>query len=270
MRTDNKTSAKVLYPGLSYKIVGILFNVHKELGQFAREKQYGDLLEKKLSEFGIAYKRELAISKTGNIIDFLIDNKIILELKSVRSLNKEYFRQVQNYLQQSKLQLGMLVNFRDSHLKPLRIVRIDNDFQKNSSVKTKPMVYLAGQSNEYENDWKKIFNKIDVCDFYDWEIHSNQSSPETFFPDDLRGIKSSSYLIANPGTAPSEATWFEIGYFYALNTTRPGQFCEKLIIIWKEERLPKWSIEFIRKAGYIVKTPDEAKLKLLDLIRSNL
>jgi len=121
-----KVSPKVIYPELSYVIVGILYKVHKELGQYAREKQYSDLIETKLKEESISYNRELSVSNTGNVLDFLIDDKIILELKSVREINKEYYRQIQNYLQQTNKKLGILVNFRISHLRPIRVLKIDN------------------------------------------------------------------------------------------------------------------------------------------------
>lgn len=42
-------------------------------------------------------------------------------------------------------------------------------------------VYLAGQPNEYENNWKESFKKIVGFDFYDWEFDSNQTSADTFF-----------------------------------------------------------------------------------------
>lgn len=113
-------------------------------------------------------------------------------------------------------------------------------------------VYLAGQANEHDNDWKELFKKLDGFDFHDWEFDSDQTSPDTFFPDDLNEIKNARIMVANPGVAPSEATWIEIGYFYALNTKTPGELCKNLIIIWKDERNPKWSIEFVKKTGLVV------------------
>jgi len=123
--TNNKINEKVLCPELSYSITGILFSVHNELGQYAREKQYGDLIEKKFDEIKINYKREFAILNTGNILDFIVEDKIILELKNTRILTKEHYRQIQNYLQQAQVKLGLLVNFRSKYLKPIRIIRID-------------------------------------------------------------------------------------------------------------------------------------------------
>lgn len=120
-----KVSVKVVHPELSYTIVGVLFEAHKELGAYAREKQYGDFIEKRFKETNLPYQRELAISNTGNILDFLVDDKVVLELKSVREISKEYYRQIQNYLQQTNMKLGILVNFRAPHLRPIRILRID-------------------------------------------------------------------------------------------------------------------------------------------------
>ncbi|PIP86851.1 GxxExxY protein [Candidatus Campbellbacteria bacterium CG22_combo_CG10-13_8_21_14_all_36_13] len=126
MSTNKKIGEKVIEPELSYTITGVLFAVHNELGQYAREKQYGDLVEKKLKEIKIPYKREISISDSGNILDFIIDNKIVLELKASRILTKENYRQIQNYLQQTNIKLGLLINFRSKYLKPVRIIRIDS------------------------------------------------------------------------------------------------------------------------------------------------
>jgi GrpB-like predicted nucleotidyltransferase (UPF0157 family) len=129
----------------------------------------------------------------------------------------------------------------------------------------KKKVYLAGQSNKHHDNWKEKVKKLPDFSFYDWEFDSDQTSPDTFFPDDLRGIKSSDYMIANPWIAPSEATWIEIGYFYSLHTKNPGDFCNDLIIVWHKERQPKWSIEFVKKTGHVVLTVDKAIEKLKEI-----
>ncbi len=121
----NKTNEKVLYPELSYSLTGILFSCHNELGPYAREKQYSDLIENKLKETNIIYKREFSIGDSGNILDFMIDDKIVLEVKSTRAITKDHFRQIQNYLQVTRLKLGILVNFGNRYIKPIRVLRVD-------------------------------------------------------------------------------------------------------------------------------------------------
>jgi len=58
---------------------------------------------------------------------------------------------------------------------------------------------------------------------------------------------------------------FVLSYFLATHTKNPGDTCENLIIIWKSERLPKWSIEFVKKTGRLVATIEEAEESLLKL-----
>ncbi len=123
--TEQNNKPKLLHPELSYTLNGICFDTHNELGRFAREKQYGDAIEKRLKEKEIPYKRECPVGASGNILDFFVDSKVILELKAKSSLSREDFRQLQNYLQQTGARLGLLVNFREQFLKPRRIVRID-------------------------------------------------------------------------------------------------------------------------------------------------
>jgi GxxExxY protein len=115
--------ATLLYPELSYLIVGLCFDAHNELGRFAREKQHGDFIQKRLKENSIAFKRELSVSNSGNIIDFLIDEKIVLELKAKDIITKNDYFQVQRYLHTSGIKLGILVNFRNKLIRPKRILK---------------------------------------------------------------------------------------------------------------------------------------------------
>ncbi len=119
------TNKILIYPQLSYTLVGICYSVHNEIGQYGKEKQYADLVEKRLKESGIPYKREQAIGDGGNITDFIIDKNIVLELKAKRIISKDDYFQLQRYLQDSRVKLGLLVNFRSKYLKPIRVVRID-------------------------------------------------------------------------------------------------------------------------------------------------
>ena len=127
--------SKLIYPELSYKITGILFAVHNELGRFYNEEQYADAIEGYLKNLKMDYEREktLPISfkdeiKGRNRIDFLIEDKVILELKTKRLLTRDDYYQTKRYLAALNKKLGLLVNFRDKYIKPRRIL--------NSSVKS--------------------------------------------------------------------------------------------------------------------------------------
>jgi len=125
---------KLIYSDLTYKINGILFKVHNELGRFCNEKQYSDAIENKFKELNINYKREEIVPpsfkgelKGRNKVDFIIEDKVILELKAKRILEKEDYYQVRRYLDAFSKKLGLLVNLRQKMLQVKRIL--------NSSVK---------------------------------------------------------------------------------------------------------------------------------------
>jgi GxxExxY protein len=123
--TNSVMKGKLLYPDLSYKIIGICFDAHNEIGRFGREKQYANLIEKNLKEKRIEYERECLIGDSGNIADFIVDDKVILELKAQKFVSKDEYFQTQRYLQAADLKLGILVNFRQKHLTPRRIIKYD-------------------------------------------------------------------------------------------------------------------------------------------------
>jgi GxxExxY protein len=120
----------LVYKEEAYKIIGCCMEVHKELGRCFNEVVYADALEIEFKNNNIEYSRE----KKYNIIykgkklpryykaDFVIFDKIILEIKAINSLTKSDYRQTINYLATSKLKLGLLVNFGEDSLTYKRIV----------------------------------------------------------------------------------------------------------------------------------------------------
>ena len=128
--------SKIIQPELSYFVSGLCFQVHNKLGRFCREKQYADAFEELLIENKIKYTREKEINKiqlkspSGNRTDFVINNTILIDFKAKKFVTKEDYYQMQRYLKSSHLKLGMIINFRNSYLKPKRIL--------NSSVKNEP------------------------------------------------------------------------------------------------------------------------------------
>jgi GxxExxY protein len=122
MTTNTGENGKLIYPELSYQITGILFTVHNELGKYCKELQYSKAVAQKLDNAKVPYKRECAIGNSGNVVDFVIDDKIILELKAKNFLSKDDYFQTRRYLVATGLRLGLLVNFRDKYLHPKRIL----------------------------------------------------------------------------------------------------------------------------------------------------
>lgn len=120
---------KVIYPELSYEIVGLLYDVHNQLGNRYQEKYYQRAVEVKLKGKKISFKREIEVDLTIDnekigkyFLDFLIDNKVVLELKVKPVLTKNDYRQIRAYLQSCNLKLGILVNFYKERLEYKRIL----------------------------------------------------------------------------------------------------------------------------------------------------
>lgn len=119
----------LIYPELSYELTGILFGIHNELGRFRRERQYGDLLEIKLKEAGLNYEHEKELildqgtdKRISDKVDFCVENKILIDLKAKKFITKEDYYQMLRYLKAAKLKLGLIVNFRNTYLKPKRVI----------------------------------------------------------------------------------------------------------------------------------------------------
>ncbi len=118
---------------LSYKIIGAALKVHTALGPGLLESVYETVLAHELKKLGLDVKTQVAISfifedfkfDCGFRLDILVNDKVIIELKSVEELSDVHHKQLLAYLKLSNKKLGLLINFNVSHLKD-SIIRIVN------------------------------------------------------------------------------------------------------------------------------------------------
>lgn len=119
--TDMESS--LLHSDLTYKIRGAIFAVYNNLGFGHKEVVYQRALAKELSKLGLEYKREpkLKIKYEDDVIgnyipDFLVEDVVVVELKSAYMFPVNLDRQIINYLKATGFELALAVNFGQSRL----------------------------------------------------------------------------------------------------------------------------------------------------------
>ncbi len=114
----------------AYKIIGICMEVHNNLGAGFLEIVYKDALEFEFLRAGILYEREkeYVVNYKGTVLphkfyaDFVVFDKIILEVKGMAGIANEHVAQAINYLKVSGNKLALIVNFGEIKLTHRRIV----------------------------------------------------------------------------------------------------------------------------------------------------
>ena len=116
---------------ISYKIRNAIYEVYDELGPGLLESSYEFALKQELEAAGLQVKSQVilplkyknSILHNAYKLDLLVEDKVIIELKSVDAINRVHHKQLITYLKLSDLKLGILVNFNTDFLK-------DNIFRK--------------------------------------------------------------------------------------------------------------------------------------------
>lgn len=107
------------------KVLDAAFRVHSELGPGLLESSYEECLFFELIESGLFVEKQKVLPliyktiklEAGYRVDLLVENRVVVEVKSVDSLNDIHLAQVLTYLKLSGCRLGLLVNFNVLHLK---------------------------------------------------------------------------------------------------------------------------------------------------------
>lgn len=108
-----------LYPDLSQKVLNAAYTVHRNLGPGLLESTYEACLEHELLLLGLSVHRQKKLPlQYGTVfleeayrIDLLIENQIIIEIKSASGLEDVHFKQLLTYLKLSGIRVGYLINF---------------------------------------------------------------------------------------------------------------------------------------------------------------
>ena len=119
---------------ISYKIRGAIFKVYNELGPGLFESVYEAALIYQLKKDGLQVKSQVAVPVYyDNIkldlafrLDILVEDKVIIEVKSVEELANVHFKQIINYLKITKLKLGILVNFNSEDITESIFRKVNN------------------------------------------------------------------------------------------------------------------------------------------------
>jgi len=120
---------------ISGKIIGCAIEVHKTLGPGLLESAYEECLFYELMESGLKVERQKPLPvvykevklEAGYRVDLLVENLVVVELKSVDALNDVHTAQVLTYLKLSGCKLGLLINFNVSRLRD-GIKRLKNGY----------------------------------------------------------------------------------------------------------------------------------------------
>lgn len=122
------TTEKILYKDLSYKIVGLAMQVHKELGHGFLEKVYENAMMVLFRREGIPAMQQapIVVRFLGEVVgeyfaDILVEDKIILELKAMEKIIGVHEAQALNYLHATGMHLSIILNFGKEKLEYKRI-----------------------------------------------------------------------------------------------------------------------------------------------------
>ncbi|MGO2294797.1 MAG: GxxExxY protein [Psychroflexus halocasei] len=110
---------------LSYKIIGAALNMHKSIGPGLLESVYENALCYDLRELGLKVEQQTPMPfiykevkmNVGYRLDLLVENKVIIEIKSLENLAPVHFAQTLTYLKLSNMKLALLINFNTKLLK---------------------------------------------------------------------------------------------------------------------------------------------------------
>src|SRR4030065_521921 len=126
-----KTKNNLIYANECYKIMGLVFNVYNNLGFGHKENFYQKALAREFKDNGIKFSEQLICKLKYKekelglyILDFLIFEKIVLEIKQRNFISAKDIKQLYQYLKATKLKLGIIATFTADGVRYKRVVNL--------------------------------------------------------------------------------------------------------------------------------------------------
>jgi GxxExxY protein len=127
----------LIYKDLSYKIIGTLFDVSNEIGYGYQERYYEEAVAKGLKNKNLKYQRQISYKLTfqGEKIgifrlDFLVDDLVVLEIKTGKRFSKQNFDQVKAYLKATGKKLAIMAIFTADGIRFYRVLNLDDKIEQ--------------------------------------------------------------------------------------------------------------------------------------------
>jgi GxxExxY protein len=126
-------NANYQHSEITHKIIGAAMKVHSALGNGFQEVIYQRALAIEMNKQGLSFQRELEMpifydgEEIGTRrVDFLVEDKVLVELKALTKLEDVHLAQAINYLEAYRLEVGLLLNFGAKSLEYRRVVNSKN------------------------------------------------------------------------------------------------------------------------------------------------
>ncbi len=146
------------FDAITFKIIGCSMAVHRQLGPGLREDSYQRALANSLSDAGLSHEAERYYSVYDDpqqvrligyyIPDFIVEEKVIVEIKALKGIDNSHLAQVIGYLAVSACPIGLLINFGERSLRYRRIF-----------PSQKVIDHLVNRQWLYVPDWLKSENE---------------------------------------------------------------------------------------------------------------
>lgn len=130
-RQITNKSGKLLYGDLTDKIISLSYQIHYQYGSGHKESVYQNIFAEKLELRRLKFEKEFQVSicseDTGRVVgyhrlDFIVDNKVVVEIKAIKFTPQKMEQQLYSYLKNSNFQVGLMINFGSSKLYIRRII----------------------------------------------------------------------------------------------------------------------------------------------------